>query len=101
MKQRPVADLVNALCANGCRLSYVEREGSLPLRIEPTGLPGGRIELSAGISSQYVSSILMAAPYAEKDVELCLTGDEVVSQPYINMTLAMMQVGCGFLERRS
>lgn len=91
MKQRPVADLVNALRANGCKITYVEKEGSLPLRIEPTGISGGRIELSAGISSQYVSSILMAAPYADKDVELRLVGDEVVSQPYIDMTLAMMK----------
>lgn len=92
MKQRPVGDLVNALRGNGCKIAYAEREGSLPLKIEPTGLPGGRIELSAGISSQYVSSILMAAPYADKEVELCLTGEDVVSQPYIDMTLAMMAV---------
>ncbi|KAI9025461.1 EPSP synthase-domain-containing protein [Hyaloraphidium curvatum] len=91
MKQRPIGDLVSALQSNGCRVGYLEREGSLPLRVEPTGLPGGRIELSANISSQYVSSILMAAPYAEKEVELHLTGEEVVSQPYIDMTIAMMK----------
>ncbi|KAI8810368.1 EPSP synthase-domain-containing protein [Cladochytrium replicatum] len=92
MKQRPIGSLVDALLANGSKVEYVESKGCLPLRITPTGgLKGGHIRLSASISSQYVSSVLMAAPYAAEPVTLELIGDAVVSQPYIDMTTAMME----------
>ncbi|KAI9203014.1 EPSP synthase-domain-containing protein [Polychytrium aggregatum] len=91
MKQRPIGPLVDALRENSCEIEYVEQAGSLPLRIKPTGgLRGGEIRLSASISSQYVSSILISAPYALEPVTLVLTGDAVVSQPYIDMTIEMM-----------
>ncbi|KAJ1797113.1 3-dehydroquinate dehydratase (3-dehydroquinase), partial [Coemansia sp. RSA 2599] len=97
MKQRPTGPLVDALRANGCSIEYREREGSLPLRIAHSGkgFPGGRIELAASVSSQYVSSILLCAPYAQEPVHLELVGGKVISQPYIDMTIAMMaQFGC-------
>ncbi|KLO15168.1 Pentafunctional AroM protein [Schizopora paradoxa] len=92
MKQRPVGPLVDALRSNGSSLEYAESEGCLPLRIASGGgLKGGRIKLAASVSSQYVSSILLCAPYASQPVELELTGGTVISQPYIDMTLAMMR----------
>ncbi|KAJ3396460.1 3-dehydroquinate dehydratase (3-dehydroquinase) [Lobulomyces angularis] len=92
MKQRPIAPLVDALVANGAKISYLGNEGALPLQIKAeTGLLGGTINLSASISSQYVSSILMSAPYAVNPVTLILTGNAVVSQPYIDMTISMMK----------
>ncbi|KAL5521097.1 hypothetical protein ACEPAG_9019 [Sanghuangporus baumii] len=91
MKQRPVGPLVSALTENGCGISYQESEGCLPLSIKAGGLPGGRIRLAASISSQYVSSILLCAPYAREPVVLELTGGQVISQPYIDMTIAMMR----------
>ncbi|TPX34464.1 hypothetical protein SmJEL517_g02883 [Synchytrium microbalum] len=93
MKQRPIGPLFDALTANGANVKYLESKGSLPLEITPDGhgLKGGIIHLSAEISSQYVSSILMSAPYAENAVTLILTGNAVVSQPYIDMTTAMME----------
>ncbi|KAJ2468629.1 hypothetical protein GGI02_003644 [Coemansia sp. RSA 2322] len=98
MKQRPCAPLVDALRANGCDIEYVEREGSLPLRVGHAagrGFPGGHIQLAASVSSQYVSSILLCAPYAQEPVRLELVGGKVISQPYIDMTVAMMaQFGC-------
>ncbi|KAJ2887827.1 3-dehydroquinate dehydratase (3-dehydroquinase), partial [Coemansia asiatica] len=98
MKQRPTGPLVDALRINGCSIEYCEREGSLPLRIthsEGKGFPGGRIQLAASVSSQYVSSILLCAPYAQEPVHLELVGGKVISQPYIDMTIAMMaQFGC-------
>ncbi|KAJ1890177.1 3-dehydroquinate dehydratase (3-dehydroquinase) [Kickxella alabastrina] len=97
MKQRPTGPLVDALRANGCSIDYCEREGSLPLRVAHSGkgLPGGRIQLAASVSSQYVSSILLCAPYAQQPVHLELVGGKVISQPYIDMTIAMMaQFGC-------
>ncbi|KAI0251026.1 EPSP synthase-domain-containing protein [Lactifluus subvellereus] len=91
MKQRPIGALVNALSANGSQIKYLESEGCLPLSIAPAGLKGGRIKLAASVSSQYVSSILLCAPYAEEPVILELTGGQVISQPYIDMTIAMMR----------
>jgi pentafunctional AROM polypeptide len=91
MKQRPIGDLVAALNANGCNVGYMERQGSLPLLISPTGLKGGEVFLAANISSQFVSSILMAAPFAQSPVILKLDAGEVVSQTYIDMTLSMMK----------
>ncbi|KAF5097458.1 hypothetical protein D0Z00_002395 [Geotrichum galactomycetum] len=91
MKQRPVGSLVEALRANGSEIEFQEAEGSLPLRVTAgQNLKGGRIELSATISSQYVSSILMCAPYAEEPVTLSLVGGKPISQLYIDMTIAMM-----------
>lgn len=91
MKQRPIGPLVDALRANGSDITYLESSGCLPLSIAPLGLKGGRIQLSASVSSQYVSSILLCAPYAQDEVVLELVGDQVISQPYIDMTIAMMR----------
>lgn len=93
MKQRPIGPLVDALTANGTAVEYVEGPGALPLKIAATreGFRGGRIQLAASVSSQYVSSILLCAPYAREEVVLELTGGVVISQPYIDMTLAMMK----------
>ena len=91
MKQRPIGPLVEALGANGSQIKYLESLGCLPLSIAPAGLKGGRIKLAASVSSQYVSSILLCAPYAEEPVTLELTGGQVISQPYIDMTIAMMR----------
>jgi len=91
MKQRPNGPLVDALLENGAEVSYVEGQGCLPLAIAPNGLKGGHIKLAASVSSQYVSSILLCAPYAAEAVTLELTGGQVISQPYIDMTIAMMK----------
>ena len=92
MKQRPIGPLVEALRHAGSKIEYVGASGSLPLKIEANlGLTGGVIELGATVSSQYVSSILMCAPYARTPVTLKLVGGKPVSEPYIDMTLAMMR----------
>ncbi|OAP63161.1 3-phosphoshikimate 1-carboxyvinyltransferase [Fonsecaea erecta] len=91
MKQRPIGDLVDALRKNGAGIEYIENTGSLPLNIAASaGFNGGEIKLAAKVSSQYVSSLLMCAPYAKKPVTLKLVGGKPVSQPYIDMTIAMM-----------
>ena len=90
MKQRPIGALVDALRANGAKIDYVENDTFPPLRIAPNGLQGGHIRLAATVSSQYVSSILLCAPYAKEAITLELTGGQVISQPYIDMTIAMM-----------
>lgn len=91
MKQRPIGPLVEALRANGSDIEFEESAGSLPVRVTAgQNLKGGRLELSATISSQYVSSILMCAPYADEPVTLSLVGGKPISQLYIDMTISMM-----------
>ncbi|KAL5413283.1 hypothetical protein PMIN06_009713 [Paraphaeosphaeria minitans] len=99
MKERPIGPLVKSLRSMGIDVNYQENEGSLPLRISACGGYGaasgerefiGDIELAATVSSQYVSSILMCAPYSKKPVTLRLVGGKPISQPYIDMTIAMM-----------
>ncbi|KAK9462144.1 EPSP synthase-domain-containing protein [Lipomyces oligophaga] len=91
MKERPIGPLVEALNNNGADVEYIESNGSLPLRIAAgKHLKGGRVELAATISSQYVSALLMTAPYAEKPTTLALVGGRPISQSYIDMTIAMM-----------
>lgn len=92
MKQRPIAPLVTALRNAGSTIDYLESEGFLPLSISPMGkLCGGTVTLDASISSQYVSSILLCAPYAAKPTTLVLSGPAVISQLYIDMTIALMR----------
>lgn len=90
MKERPIGPLVEALRANGTCVDYEESQGCLPIRVAGHGFRGGAVSLSANISSQYVSSILLSAPYAQEPVVLTLHGD-VVSEPFIEMTVALMR----------
>ena len=91
MKERPIGPLVDSLKANGVEVSYQERRGSLPIRVGASGgFAGGDVNLAATVSSQYVSSILMCAPYAKNSVTLRLVGGKPVSQAYIDITIAMM-----------
>ncbi|KAF2787955.1 Pentafunctional AroM protein [Melanomma pulvis-pyrius CBS 109.77] len=99
MKERPIGPLVKSLRSMGVDVHYKEKEGSLPVRVSACGAFGassgekaftGDIELAATVSSQYVSSILMCAPYSKKPVTLRLVGGKPISQPYIDMTIAMM-----------
>lgn len=90
MKERPIHSLVESLRKNGVEIDYLEREKSLPIAVTAAGgFAGGDINLAATVSSQYVSSILMCAPYAKKPVTLRLSG-KPISQLYIDMTIAMM-----------
>ncbi|KAI1652497.1 Pentafunctional AroM protein [Daldinia decipiens] len=92
MKVRPIGPLVDALRSNGINIKYLGQEHSLPVQVDAAGgLDGGVIELAATISSQYVSSLLMCAPYAKKPVTLRLVGGKPISQLYIDMTIAMMK----------
>lgn len=90
MKNRPIKVLVDALVALGARIEYLEKEGYPPLRIFGSALQGGEITMAGNVSSQYISAILMIAPLTEKGVTLRLEG-EIVSKPYIQITLALME----------
>ncbi len=89
MHQRPMAPLVDALRALGADIQYVEKEGFLPLRIQGKPLAGGKITLDMTQSSQFASSLVMAAPMFPDGLELELVGD-LGSLPYLDMTLSMV-----------
>ena len=89
MRQRPMAPLVDALRALGADIQYVEQEGFLSLRIIGKPLTGGKVTLDMTQSSQFASSLVMAAPMFPKGLELDLIGD-LSSLPYLDMTLNMM-----------
>ena len=90
MQQRPIGILVDALRAVGAKITYEGKEGYPPLRIEGGTLRGGKITMQGDVSSQYISAILMVAPYMTQGLQLTITG-EILSQPYIDMTIDMMQ----------
>ena len=90
MKQRPVQPLVEALRGLGVNIQYAEKEGLLPLRIEGKPISGGKVQIDMSQSSQFASSLLLAAPMFPKGLEIELLG-ELSSLPYLDMTLAMMQ----------
>ena len=90
MKHRPIRALVDALRYIGADIAYEGEEGYPPLRINGRRLEGGVIEMPGDISSQYISALLMIGPMLERGLELRLTG-EVVSRPYIDLTMCMMR----------
>lgn len=90
MKNRPIKLLVDALNLLGARIEYIEKEGYPPLRIFGSALQGGEISLAGGVSSQYISALLMIAPLMENGLTLHLEGN-IISRPYINLTLQLME----------
>lgn len=90
MCERPIGPLVDALRQWGADIEYLGHEGFPPLKIRGKKLPGGPIRVDATLSSQFVSALLMAAPLLEGPSSLEVVG-ELVSQPYINMTLGQLR----------
>lgn len=93
MHERPIYPLVETLMALGAEIDYLEREGYPPLRIKGRRLKGGEVYLSGNISSQFISALLMIAPLMENGLVMHIE-KEIVSKPYIHLTLSMMEK-CG------
>src|SRR5437867_6569198 len=89
MQERPIADLLEALNQLGAEVTSVRSNGCPPVHIGAQRLRGGEATISGAISSQFLSAILMAAPYAEQDVTLVVR-DTLVSVPYVDLTLDIM-----------
>ncbi|MBN2447214.1 MAG: 3-phosphoshikimate 1-carboxyvinyltransferase, partial [Phycisphaerae bacterium] len=101
MRERPIAELVGALTDIGAAIGYDGVTGYPPLSIMARGLAGGEIEFRTPPSSQFVTAILMVAPYAARDVMIRIEGT-VTSRPYIQMTLDVMRgLGVETLEAES
>lgn len=90
MKQRPIQVLVDALNELGARIEYMEQTGFPPLRIYGSRLRGGEIKIPASVSSQFISALMMIAPYMEKGLTIHLVG-KIVSGTYLNMTARIMK----------
>ena len=90
MQQRPIGTLVEALRTLGADITYINREGYPPLRICGRRLRGGTLEIEAGISSQYISALLMVAPCLTDGLMLHLKGN-IASRTYIELTLDLMR----------
>ena len=90
MKKRPIGILVDALRGLGAEIEYLENEGFPPLKIVGKALRGGEVVIDGSVSSQFVSALLLIAPELQTGLVIKFKG-EVISRPYINMTLKMME----------
>lgn len=94
MKRRPIQILVCALRKLGAHITYLEQDGFLPILIQGKTLTSSKIEIEAGVSSQYISALMMIAPKIEHGLTIQLIG-EVASKPYLELTKKLMQnFGC-------
>lgn len=87
MRERPIADLLDALRELGA--DVVSETGCPPVTVNASGIRGGSVSIKGNISSQFLSGLLMAAPYADTSVTVKVIG-ELVSRPYVDMTTAIM-----------
>ena len=88
MRERPIGDLVESLSQLGAKLETTNN--CLPVKIFASGLPGGKTQIAGDISSQFLSALLMVAPYAQNPIEISLSTD-LNSKPYVDMTIAVMK----------
>lgn len=101
MKQRPIAKLVEALNTIGANIEYLEHEGYPPLKIHaPKEEISNSVTIDGDISSQYISALLLVAPTLPLGLEIHIN-EKLVSRPYVDMTLRMMNtlgVGSNFQD---
>lgn len=92
MHERPIGDLVDALRQLGCHIDYIDQPGYPPLRIgQPTLSLAGPIQVRGDVSSQFLTALLMALPLvATQDIVIEVVG-ELISRPYIEITLNLLQ----------
>jgi 3-phosphoshikimate 1-carboxyvinyltransferase len=89
MKERPIGILVEALKSLGATIEYLENPGFPPLKIIGKELTNNKISISAQVSSQYISALMLIAPKLPNGLEITLE-DNITSRPYIEMTLALL-----------
>ena len=89
MHERPIADLVDALRQLGANIQYLGNEGFPPLKISPAKLVCSTVKIRGDVSSQFLTALLMALPLLNRTVKVEVIG-ELISKPYIEITLAMM-----------
>ncbi|RJE90347.1 3-phosphoshikimate 1-carboxyvinyltransferase [Paenibacillus sp. 1011MAR3C5] len=90
MEERPSTPLLMALINQGAKISYLNHDHAYPFVLEASGLDGGIVEIAGDQSSQFVSGLLLAAPYARQPIILKLQGS-TVQKEYVNMTIELMR----------
>jgi 3-phosphoshikimate 1-carboxyvinyltransferase len=90
MRERPIGALVSGLRAIGAQIGYDEVDGYPPLNVLGRGLAGGEVVFERPPSSQFISALLMVAPYAKRDVMIRVEG-ALPSRPYVEMTIDVMR----------
>ena len=90
MHERPIKDLVDALRILNANIEYLGNDGCPPLKINANGLNGGVVHIKGNISSQFLSALLIAAPYCKEPLEIIVDG-ELISKPYVYMTIRLME----------
>jgi 3-phosphoshikimate 1-carboxyvinyltransferase len=92
MRERPIGDLIDGLRLLGADVASLnpDRPDCPPVRIVARGIHGGSAQVAGDVSSQYLSGMMMAAPYAKSPVTIHVIG-ELVSKPYVDMTAAVMR----------
>ncbi len=90
MHERPIGDLVDALRQLGARIDYLGQEGFPPLKIHPAEIAGDTTEVRGNVSSQFLTGLLMALPLRQRNTTIEVVG-ELISKPYIGITLAMLR----------
>jgi 3-phosphoshikimate 1-carboxyvinyltransferase len=90
MKERPIKELVDALLKLGVEIKYLEKSGFPPLAILGADIKEKKVSIDGKISSQFISALLLIAPTLKNGIKLEISG-EIVSKPYIIMTLKLME----------
>lgn len=99
MKERPIGHLVDALRQGGAKIDYLEQTDYPPLRV-CGGFSGGSVDVDGTVSSQFLTALLMMAPLAQQDTTITIKG-ELVSKPYIDITLALINTFGGEIENQN
>ena len=90
MHERPIGDLIDGLLQLGADITYLGKDGYPPLQLKPASIrPGGLVRVRGDVSSQFLTGLLMSLPLTGETVTLEVVG-ELISKPYIEITLATM-----------
>ena len=89
MAERPIQDLIDALKQLGVRICSINRNGCPPVEVTGGSIGGGPVSINCRTSSQYLSALLLIAPFAERGLDIRTT-DGPVSRPYVDMTIDVM-----------
>ncbi|SFM06132.1 3-phosphoshikimate 1-carboxyvinyltransferase [Paenibacillus sp. 1_12] len=90
LSERPIRPLIEALQQLGASIQYKALDGQLPIEIQGQGLRGGDVSISGAVSSQFISGLLMASPYAKQATRIRII-DTIVQHAYVNLTISLMK----------